>query len=134
MNGAKRINTEKSTLYTILKLYCSNHHQSDEELCPQCRSLYDYAMERIDACVFGNGKPTCQNCPVHCYKKDRKEEIRQVMRYIGPRMPYRHPLLTIRHFANKYIDKKKIPQLMEAISALQLHSLLRSSLVASAGE
>ena len=40
----------------------------------------------------------CAKCPVHCYKADVREEVKAVMRYAGPRMPRRHPILTLFHY------------------------------------
>jgi hypothetical protein len=34
-----------------------------------------------------------------------RDQIKQVMRYAGPRMLFRHPILTIRHF----IDARRPP-------------------------
>ena len=42
-------------------------------------------------------KPTCANCPIHCYKPVRKEQVKRIMRYAGPRMLLRHPILAITH-------------------------------------
>ena len=62
-------------------------------------TLASYSEERLDRCQFGNGKPTCRKCPVHCYKPDMREMIREVMRFSGPRMIFRHPIAAIRHLA-----------------------------------
>jgi hypothetical protein len=35
---------------------------------------------------------------VHCYKPDRREQVRQVMRWAGPRLAFRHPWLALMHF------------------------------------
>jgi hypothetical protein len=35
---------------------------------------------------------------MHCYKPAMREKIKDVMRYSGPRMSYRHPLLALFHF------------------------------------
>ena len=66
-------------------------------LCPQCQSLLAYAHQRLDRCKFGNAKPSCTRCPVHCYKPAMRQQIRQVMRYSGPRMLLHHPILAIKH-------------------------------------
>ena len=66
-------------------------------LCPQCQALLDYAHKRLDHCKFGEDKPSCTRCPVHCYKPDMREQIRQVMRYSGPRMLLHDPIMAIRH-------------------------------------
>lgn len=64
-------------------------------------------MQRIDKCPFCLNKPTCANCPVHCYKKDMREAVREAMRYAGPRMLLRHPILAILH----QIDGRRVVEL-----------------------
>ena len=66
-------------------------------LCPQCQALLDYAHKRLEHCKFGENKPSCTRCPVHCYKPAMREQIRQVMRYSGPRMLLHDPVMAIRH-------------------------------------
>ena len=66
-------------------------------LCPQCQALLDYAHKRLERCKFGEDKPSCTRCPVHCYKPAMREQIRQVMRYSGPRMLLHDPIMAIRH-------------------------------------
>ena len=79
-------------------MYCSAHHNgSGEMLCASCREFLDYADVRLEKCPYGEEKPTCANCPIHCYKPARKAQARDIMRYAGPRMLLRHPLLAIAH-------------------------------------
>jgi hypothetical protein len=79
-------------------MYCRAHHGAAKvELCEACDSLREYCMERIDKCPHCPDKPTCVNCEIHCYRKDRREEVRQVMRWAGPRMTRRHPILAVMH-------------------------------------
>lgn len=80
----------------MVGLYCHRHHGS-RRLCPQCAELLAYADDRLDRCPFQEGKTTCARCPVHCFKPDMRTRIGAVMRYSGPRMLWRHPLLTMRH-------------------------------------
>lgn len=87
---------EKNTVSKMIKIYCQAKH-SGKELCEECRNLEIYACERLQKCYFGNEKPTCRRCPKHCYKKDMKNRIQQVMRFAGPRMIYRYPMVAIRH-------------------------------------
>ena len=109
MNQERRIRNEKATVRKLIRLYCVAHHQTPKgQLCEHCQTIFGYACDRIDSCKFGIDKPTCQNCPVHCYSKDMKEGIKNIMRYSGPRMIYKHPIDTANHFINKVIDKKKI--------------------------
>ncbi len=80
----------------MIAIYCRDHHGA-RGLCELCAALEAYALARIDKCVYGVDKPTCFNCPIHCYKRDMREAVRVVMRYAGPRMLRRHPILAIRH-------------------------------------
>jgi len=96
-----RIEREKVTIRRMIRLYCRHHHQSKEDLCDNCQKLQAYALARIEHCVFGDNKPVCAECKVHCYKKDMREKVRQVMRFAGPRMLFRHPVLAFMHFFDK---------------------------------
>ncbi|MDD4859808.1 MAG: nitrous oxide-stimulated promoter family protein [Dehalococcoidales bacterium] len=96
MNMHPRIARERRTIAVMVSLHCRHTHAS-REMCPQCRSLLDYAFLRLDKCPFQHNKPTCAKCPVHCYQPERRAQMRAVMRYSGPRMIYRHPLLALFH-------------------------------------
>jgi hypothetical protein len=54
-------------------------------------------MARLAKCPFQENKSTCANCTVHCYKPDMRQRVRAVMRYAGPRMMWRHPILALTH-------------------------------------
>ncbi|AST81178.1 TPA: nitrous oxide-stimulated promoter family protein [Citrobacter farmeri] len=108
MSG-KRIAREKMTIKKMIALY--------ESLCPQASdesghydALFAYAQKRLDRCVFGEEKPACKQCPVHCYQPAKREEMKQIMRWAGPRMLWRHPILTVRHLID---DKRPVPTLPE---------------------
>ncbi|MCX7171711.1 MAG: nitrous oxide-stimulated promoter family protein [Proteobacteria bacterium] len=89
---------ELRTIRVMLGMYCrGNHAGSGAQLCADCDALFDYATRRLERCVFGDAKPTCANCAVHCYSADKREQIREVMQWAGPRMLLRHPLLAIFH-------------------------------------
>jgi hypothetical protein len=92
-----RLKREKQTLRKMAGIYCRSHHQTREGFCPECLKVLNYALERVDRCPFGEGKPTCTACPVHCHEPAMRRKIRQVMRYSGPRMLVRHPLLALLH-------------------------------------
>ena len=87
---------ERATVRAMIQIYCKGTHQS-KELCEECSGLWEYAEERLEKCPFGVEKPTCENCTVHCYKSDMRQQIREVMRYAGPRMIWHHPVMAIRH-------------------------------------
>lgn len=92
----RRVRREKRTIGVMIAMYCRRHH-AGSSLCDDCRELHDYAMLRIDKCPYCFEKPTCANCPIHCYKKDMRARVKEVMRYAGPRMLLRHPYLAIMH-------------------------------------
>lgn len=108
-----RIKRERRTITAMIRIYCRDQHVQSVGLCAACEELRDYAMQRLDRCVYGNEKPTCANCPIHCYKKDRREQIRVVMRYAGPKMLLKHPLLAVWHLLD---GKRKTPEMSHQIA------------------
>lgn len=92
-----RLARELATLAAMIRIYCHDVHAEDDGLCDGCAALLAYATRRLDRCVFGDGKPTCAKCTVHCYSAALREQVRVVMRYAGPRMLWRHPVLALRH-------------------------------------
>jgi len=99
--------TEKKTITAMIRLYCRSVHGSREP-CGRCRDLNDYALKRVDKCVYGENKPACKYCPVHCYSPLMREEIRQVMRQTGPGMTLRHPILSVKHIIREK-RRKNVP-------------------------
>ena len=97
---SRRIAREKRTIRAMLVIYCRGHHHTGERPCRECRELLDYAHDRLDRCPFGAAKPTCGNCTVHCYKPAMRERVKQVMRYAGPRLLLRHPILAMGHWVD----------------------------------
>ena len=99
-----RLQREQATFVTMLRMYCSDHHPGiatdAEGLCGECAELLAYSRKRLAACPFGPEKPTCTNCQIHCYGPQQREATRVVMRYAGPRMLLRHPVLALLHVAD----------------------------------
>ena len=77
------------------------------DLCGDCQALLAYAMKHLEACPFGEGKPTCSKCPIHCYKQDMRERVTDVMRYAGPLMLRHHPIMAVRHLLDNLRKPKK---------------------------
>jgi hypothetical protein len=98
-NTHPRMTREARTIEAMIGIYCRDHHGTRGELCPECAELLGYAGLRLEKCPFQENKTTCAKCPVHCYKPARREQIRGVMRYAGPRMLLRHPILAFYHLA-----------------------------------
>jgi hypothetical protein len=98
---APRIAREKRTISAMLRVYCCDHHEPGEGLCGECAGLLDYAHRRLDICPFQDEKPACNHCQVHCYSALMRERVKAVMRYAGPRMLLRHPVLSVFHMLDK---------------------------------
>ncbi|MGB5716945.1 MAG: nitrous oxide-stimulated promoter family protein [Gammaproteobacteria bacterium] len=103
-----RIEREKRTVEAMVRIYCSDQHATSDEICENCTRLLTYARSRLDTCPFQANKPTCNHCKVHCYSKTRQHEIQKVMRYSGPRMLFRYPLLSLWHLIDTI---RKVPSL-----------------------
>jgi hypothetical protein len=102
----RRIERERRTIEVMVRLYCGDHHGAKHTLCDDCAELMAYAEKRLERCPFQEEKPTCTNCPIHCYKPDRRQKVKAVMRYSGPRMMLRHPIFALRHWIDGF---KKAP-------------------------
>ena len=102
-----RIESEKKTVGVMIRLYC-RRYEGNKQLCQECTELLRYAEDRLDRCKFGNEKPTCKKCSVHCYKPDMREKIRDVMRFSGPRMLFVHPVMAIRHVIESKKEKRRL--------------------------
>ncbi|MBN1628960.1 MAG: nitrous oxide-stimulated promoter family protein [Thermoleophilia bacterium] len=112
---SRRLRREKKTLEVMIRMYCAANHGAagagpdgagTDALCDQCAELLAYSVQRIDRCRFGNDKPTCAWCSVHCFRTDMRERVREVMRYSGPRMASRHPCLALAHL----LDRRRTPE------------------------
>ena len=99
--GSRRLQREWKTMAAMVEIYCHDLHDA-AGLCPECRGLLVYATVRLDRCRFGSEKPTCAHCPVHCYQRDRREQMKAVMRHAGPRMLWCHPVLSLRHWLDGF--------------------------------
>lgn len=93
------------TLALFVKIYCHAHdgpHAARKlfalkgfdlaaiagkpfELCPECTRLLAHAFIKRTHCPY-DPKPQCKHCPTHCYQKDYRAKIQEVMRFSGKRM------------------------------------------------
>jgi hypothetical protein len=99
-----RLQREWRTMQAMVALYCAgqgHERPADAELCTTCASFLGYAGRRLEKCPYGEDKPTCAKCPIHCYKSQPREFARVMMRWSGPRMAVRHPWLSLTHFLDK---------------------------------
>lgn len=106
--GHNSLDREKKTVKAMVKIYCRGRHATSRgRLCRDCEELLQYSLRQIDKCPFGAEKGACSQCRVHCYKPAMRERIREVMRYAGPRMITRHPILAANHLLKKWKHTKK---------------------------
>ena len=120
-----RIDQEQRTLAKMMAVYCRKkhrcgvnaqnqaqtqtcaetqgapHNRQQPQLCEPCAALLEYATARLNACVHGENKPSCRKCPIHCYAPAQREKIREVMRYVGPRMLYLYPKEAVLHWISE---------------------------------
>lgn len=104
-----RIEREMRTVTAMIQLYCREQHHSENSLCAECSALQDYAMRRLERCPFQEAKTTCAKCAVHCYTPAMREQIRIVMRYAGPRMLWKHPILAVQHLRDGRRSEATLP-------------------------
>ncbi len=106
--------TQKKDLKVLLnfvRVFCRARHKdqtrvtvategivSDELLlCADCARLVDYALEKRRKCPL-DPKPSCKNCHIHCYGKDYRARIREIMAFSGRRMIMRGRLDYLWHY------------------------------------
>ena len=115
MDTEKKRALEAEVMSMMIGIYCRGHHhanrsaasESEPSLCPDCRRLLTYARSRITACPRMGVKSSCSACPVHCYSREMREKIREVMRWGGPRMLLHHPLMTLHHMWIDYRSRRR---------------------------
>lgn len=104
-------NSEKHTVSKMILIYCKSKHKvKDSALCMECAELEAYAHKRLEGCCFGEDKPNCKDCLVHCYKPYKRVQVQKVMRFAGPRMMYKYPILTLKHLYRFLCMRKISPQ------------------------
>ena len=100
-------------LVDFVRVYCKSRHKGQTafqiptelsgifpagvELCPDCAALLDYSLLKRRNCPL-NPKPSCKHCHIHCYSKEYRAKIREVMGFSGRRMIMRGRLDYLWHF------------------------------------
>ena len=107
---AKRRVREKRTISQMVALYCAGNHDAaarterahcGEAVCADCAAIDAYAVLRTERCRKMDVKTSCEQCGNHCYAPEKRDEIRAVMRYSGPRMLGKHPVAAVRHLLGR---------------------------------
>jgi hypothetical protein len=100
-------------LVTFIRIYCAARHEGQNAaalpedlaglfkqgiaLCPDCRALLDHALLKRRNCPL-EPKPTCRQCHIHCYSKEYRARIREIMAYSGRKMIMRGRLDYLWHY------------------------------------
>lgn len=104
----KRLAKEQKTIAIMIQIFCGAHHGTAKKvLCLACTELLEYAKERLDKCPYGENKGACSKCKIHCYKPDMRKNVTEVMRFSGPKMVRKHPLLAIDHLLKIKVSKQR---------------------------
>jgi len=97
----KAVRRDVEVLSGMVNIYCSQKHEGREkkllhaggkvgrnvnslsvQLCEECGRLLLYAVGKRIICPH-DPKPSCKNCPSHCYSDSNRDKIRDVMRFSG---------------------------------------------------
>ena len=98
-------------LTDFVRVYCRARHPGrplekvegtdiggvETPLCRECAELVAYARERRRRCPL-DPKPSCKKCPVHCYRKDYRDKVREIMAFAGRKMIMRGRLDYLWHY------------------------------------
>ena len=78
------IDQEKELISIMIKIYEDGNKVDLSD-------LKNYAFKRIEF---------CSSCPIHCYQKTYRQQIREVMKYSGKRIIFKHPVIAFKHVIN----------------------------------
>lgn len=111
----KHWNREKKLIPVMVHTYCIGKHKLErkkenihrKEVCLKCKKLTEYAFFRLEKCPFKKNKGFCSYCEIHCYQLEYRSQMKEVMRYSGPRMFFSHPIFAISHVVAMIKEKRK---------------------------
>lgn len=113
-------NKLKKTIDKMVHVYCKGKHGSkNNQLCDECTEFLAYAFNRLDKCPFQEEKSTCGKCLVHCYQPQMRKKAKEIMRYSGPRLIYKSPLLSLYHV----LDGRKKPLTLKELKQKKVEAL-----------
>lgn len=95
----------------FVEVYCSGKHEMVERntfmlpaglgqrmVCSECATFMEYAVSKRLKCPLEAEKPSCKHCRIHCYGKEQREKVRQIMAYSGRRLMMRGRLDYVWHY------------------------------------
>jgi hypothetical protein len=96
-------------IISFVRVYCRAKHDAqagvaiedldgkETRLCRDCAALVAYALEKRRKCPL-DPKPSCKHCHIHCYSKDYRAKIKEIMAFSGRRMIMRGRLDYLWHY------------------------------------
>lgn len=106
---------ELKVLLTFVRVFCKAKHGEETvspvslppevaalsgkpvSLCPECAALVAHAVQKRRKCPL-DPKPSCKHCHIHCYSKEYRARIREIMAYSGRKMIMRGRLDYLWHY------------------------------------
>lgn len=102
---------DMKVLIAFIRLYCRAKHADqlkepvefeavmggDALLCHECAALVGHALRKRRNCPL-DPKPSCKKCRIHCYGRDYRERIREIMAFSGRRMIMRGRMDYLHHY------------------------------------
>ena len=102
------------TLITFTRVYCRAKHHEDRtaidippqlvarfkagvQLCPACQEFLAYALQKRSKCTL-EPKPSCKHCHIHCYSKEYRAKVREIMAFSGRRLLLRGRIDYLWHY------------------------------------
>lgn len=95
----------------FVEVYCSGKHRAAEQapvalpagigersLCPECASFLEYAVTKRLKCPLEADKPICKHCRIHCYDRQHREKVREIMSYAGRKLVMKGRLDYLWHY------------------------------------
>ncbi|MGO8684752.1 MAG: nitrous oxide-stimulated promoter family protein [Thermoleophilia bacterium] len=110
---------EARTLRLMIALYCHDHHAAapivgargsqvaaPATLCPDCAALAIVCAGALEHCPYGANKPVCATVRCTAISPPGGKKSPRSLRYAGPRMLRRHPLLAVAHLRD---SRRRLP-------------------------
>lgn len=106
---------DMKVLITFVSIYCREKHGAREPgsgelppeletacpgdlyLCRDCATLVAHAIEKRRKCPL-DPKPSCKKCHIHCYSRQYREKIREIMAFSGRYLILRGRLQYLWHY------------------------------------
>lgn len=101
-----KLRVEYKVVYEMIDLY---HRKNDRFSDGEISELKYYVRRKLSSCPHGSSKSCCSYCTIHCYEPRMREQIREIMRFSGPRFIFYRPGKTIKHLLHKSSFIRKLP-------------------------